>query len=200
VAKKKEGDKMTTIQIKVPNWLDRICVLPVLLYRFCKFGYTFRKIPLGDNMFTIVEPRDFYWLNNFHWSPAGIGKHIYAVRNITKAGAGTTAIRLHREIMNHPKGLLVDHRNRNTLDNRRENLRLATNSQNQFNKAKTSRKTSSRFIGVFLEKCTGRWIAKVTVERKRIWSGRFDSEIDAAKAYDEAAKKYHGEFARLNFS
>ncbi len=190
---------MSTINVTIPNWLDRICVTPVLLYRKLKYGHSFRKIPLGDSMFTIVDPHDFYWLNNFHWYAEGQDIHIYAIRNIIKPGCKSRSMRLNREIMDAPDGLLVDHRNRNTLDNRRENLRLATNSQNQFNKAKTSRKTSSRFVGVFLEKCTGRWIAKVTVNRERVWSGRFDSEIDAAKAYDAAAKKYHGEFARLNF-
>jgi hypothetical protein len=191
---------MTTIRIKVPNWLDFIFTCPLLTCRLLRYGYPFRKIPLGEGRFTIVEPRDFYWLNNFHWTITGDGEHIYAVRNIINARGKTMIIRLHREIMNAPKGLLVDHKNSDTLDNRRANLRLATHSQNQFNKRKTKTKASSQYVGVHFDKSRGQWGARIKHGNKSIWLGRFDSEIDAAKAYDEAAKKYHGEFARLNFT
>ena len=191
---------MARIQFNVPNWIDRILVRPMLTYRRIRYGQAFRKISLGEGKFTIVEPRDFYQVNRFNWCAKENGPRTYAVRLVADSHNRTKIISMHREIMGAPAGMLVDHRNRDTLDNRRENLRLATHSQNQFNKGKTSRKTTSRFIGVFFEKYSGRWVARTTVEGKRIWLGRFDSEIEAARVYDEAAKKYHGEFAQLNFS
>jgi hypothetical protein len=171
-----------------------------MIYRLWKYGYTYRRIYLGDGLFALVDPPDYYWLNNFHWSPRRNSNCIYAVRFINDPGRKTKIVSLHREITNAPPGLLVDHRNRNTLDNRRSNLRLATHSQNQFNKAKTTLKTSSRFIGVYLEKRSGLWGTKISHHGKSTWLGRFKSELDAAHAYDEAARKYHKDFARLNFS
>jgi hypothetical protein len=100
--------------------------------------------------------------------------------------------------MNAPRGLLVDHRNTNGLDNRRSNLRLATYSQNNCNKAKR-KNTSSRYVGVCFNKQLKRWGAYIKPQGKKIFLGYFDNEIDAAHAYDAAARKYHGEFARLNF-
>ena len=190
---------MTTIQIKVPNWLDRICAWPVLTYRKCRFGYTFRKIPLGQGLFALVDPKDFYWLNNFQWCAKGNSRRIYAVRFDNNCDKGRT-ISMHREIMDAPKGILVDHKNRNSLDNRRDNLRLATHSQNQFNKEKTERKTSSRFIGVYFDKQRQKWAARIRINGKIKHLGYFDNEEDAARAYDAAALKYRGEFARLNFN
>jgi hypothetical protein len=58
---------MTTVQIKVPNLLDRILVLPAMLYRLLKYGYAFRKIYLGEAVWTIVEPKDYYTLKNYNW-------------------------------------------------------------------------------------------------------------------------------------
>jgi hypothetical protein len=107
-------------------------------------------------------------------------------------------MRLNRVIMDAPPGLLVDHRNNDTLDNRRANRRLATCSQNRINSRRDKSRTSSRYVGVSLEKGRGKWLAYISYNGKRIHLGRFDDEIEAAKAYDEAAKKYHGEFARLN--
>jgi hypothetical protein len=154
---------------------------------------------LGEGLFTIVDPADYYWLNSFHWSPRRNSNCIYAVRFINELGKKTKIVSLHREILKPPPRLLVDHRNRLPLDNRRANLRIATHSQNQFNKAKTSLKTSSQFVGLYLEKYSGLWATKISHNGKSIWLGRFKSETDAARAYDRAAIKYHGEFARLNF-
>jgi hypothetical protein len=79
------------------------------------------------------------------------------------------------------------------------NLRVATRRQNTCNRRKTKSKTSSQYIGVYFDKYSQLWAAKIKYMDKTIWLGRFKSEIDAARAYDRAAIKYHGEFARLNF-
>ncbi len=189
---------MAVIQIKVPDWLDKICAWPAVWYRRCKFGYPYRRIYLGENKFTIVDPHDFYRFNYFNWCPKENGPRTYAVRLISAPHNRTRILSLHREIMKAPPTLLVDHRNRNGLDNRRDNLRLATHSQNQCNKGKSRSNSSSQFIGVYFEKRSSRWVAKIVLHGKRIWLGRFKDELDAAKAYDKAAKKYHKDFARLN--
>ncbi|MGB7583176.1 MAG: AP2/ERF family transcription factor [Sedimentisphaerales bacterium] len=100
--------------------------------------------------------------------------------------------------MNAPKGTLVDHQNSDKLDNRRANLRLATNSQNQCNRRKT-KNTSSQYKGVCLCPEKTHWYANIKHKGKKIWLGSFTSEIEAALAYDKAALEYHREFARLNF-
>jgi hypothetical protein len=170
-----------------------------MIYRKHKYGWPFRRIYLGDDEWTIVDPDVYYRLGNFKWHLVGSKGKFYAVRSVKIDDTRTTIVRLHREIMNAPVGLVVDHRFGNSLDNRRENLRLATHSQNLCNKQKTKSKTSSRYIGVWYRKRHRRWCADIRHNKKKIWLGSFDSEIDAAKAYDNAAIKYHGEFARLNF-
>jgi hypothetical protein len=188
---------MASIQITVPNWLDRIFAWPVMVYRLWKYGYTYRRIYLGEGQFTILDQEDYYKLSKFRWYIKGSFGKFYAARNYKYDSRQTKTVSMHREIMNAPRGLLVDHRNRDGLDNRRENLRLATYSQNNCNKAKR-KNTSSRFIGVCFNKLNKRWGVNIKPQGKRIFLGYFDNEIDAARAYDEAAKKYHGEFARLN--
>ena len=106
---------------------------------------------------------------------------------------------MHREIMNFPAGRLVDHGNGDSLDNRIDNLRAATKAQNAHNKGKTRKKTSSKYIGVYFNKQTKRWISQIKYKEKRIYLGYFKDEVKAAKAHDAAARKYHGEFAKLNF-
>jgi hypothetical protein len=187
------------LTIKIPVWLDFVFVWPVLLYRQWKYGYSFRKIFIGEGRFAIVEPTDYYRLNNFQWYANGEDNLIYALRTVISPHKKTKTVRMHREIMNAPDGVLVDHRNRNPLDNRRANLRLATHSQNMQNRGKKRCKTSSRFVGVCFDKESELWRASIRYQKKRIFLGRFDSEIEAARAYDAAAKKYFDEFARLNF-
>jgi hypothetical protein len=187
------------VTLRIPVWLDRVCAWPMMLYRQWKYGYAYRKIDLGEREWAIVDPQDYYWLSNFKWSVVGYDEHIYAARIIRKTEYGRIkTVYLHREIMKAPKGLLVDHRNNDGLDNRRTNLRLATHSQNCCNRPKKAN-TSSRFTGVFFMKQRNRWRALIKHHRKSIFLGYYKNDIAAAKAYDEAAKKYHGEFARLNF-
>ena len=105
---------------------------------------------------------------------------------------------MHRQIMDFPKGLVVDHRNCDSLDNRRDNLRVVTQAINMRNRRKR-KNTSSQFIGVSLRKSRNRFDVNIRHNGKKIYLGSYDNEIDAARAYDAAAKKYYGEFARLNF-
>ncbi len=107
-------------------------------------------------------------------------------------------IYMHREIMNAPAGMEIDHINGNGLDNRSENLRVCTKAQNQQNSKKRKGK-SSVFKGVSWEMDRRKWRATIVVNKQRICIGRFISEIEAAKAYDVEALCYFGEFARINF-
>jgi hypothetical protein len=170
-----------------------------MAYRRLKYGYTFRKIYLGENEYTIVEPPDYYAYGKFKWIFWGNGRNQYAVREVKIGPKRTKRVYIHREIMKPRKSKLVDHRNNDGLDNRRANLRLATHSQNMQNRGKTKIKTTSRFIGVHLDKKSCSWKVQINYQGKVLYIGRFDNEIDAAKAYDKAARKYHKEFARLNF-
>jgi hypothetical protein len=191
---------MTTVQIKVPNWLDFIFTCPLLAYRLLRYGYSFRRIYLGEGEWTIVDADTYYHLGNLKWCVRGNRNTFYAVRFVKTGPWRTKLVNLHREIMDAPLGLLVDHRNGNGLDNRRENLRLATHSQNAINRRRDKSKTTSRFVGVTFKKHSNRWAARINHNGKTISLGRFDSELDAARAYDAAALKYHKDFARLNFS
>jgi len=186
------------LTITIPEWLDRICACPVSAYRRFEYGYPFRRIYLGEGKFTIVDTQDYYRLKNFNWWVKGNGTNLYAARNSITSTLRNKTVYLHRQIMNPPPGLVVDHKNCDSLDNRRANLRLATHQENMRNRRKR-KNTSSQYIGVHFDKRKRRWAAHIRYNGKKIWLGYFDSEIEAARAYDAAAKKYHIEFARLNF-
>ncbi len=190
-----------SLTVNIPTWLDRICAWPAVRYRKWKYGYTYRRIALTEGKFTLVDEADYYRLNNYGWCAKTCFGKTYAIRFADVPKRGSVMIAMHRKIMNAPKGLLVDHRNRNPLDNRRENLRLATYSQNgcNCNSGVDKTKTTSRYLGVHFRKKSGRWAATMRVKGKKVWLGSFEDETAAAKAYDSGARKYHGEFARLNF-
>ncbi len=101
--------------------------------------------------------------------------------------------------MKPPKSMPVDHINCDGLDNRRANLRLATRQQNKCNSRPRARRGTSRYKGVWWDKERRKWRAAVGYNGKTKHLGAFDNDIEAAKARDVAAKKYHGQFAWLNF-
>jgi hypothetical protein len=106
---------------------------------------------------------------------------------------------MHRAIMAPADGLCIDHRNHIGLDNRRSNLRKATKAQNNRNRKKKIGSGVSIYKGVAWHKYRKKWYAAIYADGRKIFLGYFDDETKAAKAYDVAAIKYHGEFASLNF-
>ncbi|MGA1567624.1 MAG: AP2 domain-containing protein [Methylophilaceae bacterium] len=109
----------------------------------------------------------------------------------------TTKLLLHRTILNPSKEKIIDHIDHNGLNNRRENLRICTVTQNAANQRK--RKGSSNFKGVYWNKRDQVWRAGIGYKGKDLHLGHFKDELEAAKAYDKAAKDLWGEFANLNF-
>jgi hypothetical protein len=106
---------------------------------------------------------------------------------------------MHRVIMNAPSGMLVDHRDGNGLNNQKSNLRICNRKQNQQNRPMNSNNKSG-YKGVCWNKRSNKWRSGIRVDNKDIFLGSFFCLVKAAKAYDEAAKKYFGEFAYLNFN
>ena len=104
---------------------------------------------------------------------------------------------MHRLVINAQKGTMVDHINRNRLDNRKENLRLCTMQENRRNSAK-KKGSASPFKGVMRVTHRPAWRAFIKYDDKNHYLGYFKSEVEAAQAYNEAAKEHFGEFAVLN--
>ena len=144
----------------------------------------------------IIEVDDEYYeyLNQFTWSINGG----YAQSGM---GKGRKHTRMHRWIA-EKEGLdtsdLIDHKDRNRLNNQASNLRPATKSQNCANRSKRS-DCSSDYKGVSYNRTTSKWVAQLSVNKKSVLCKRFADEIEAAKAYDKAAFEHYGEFATLNF-
>ena len=144
----------------------------------------------------MVDDEDFDRINQWKWTAYKGGKSLYALRKDFSSGVGVN-VALGRFILNAPKGLRVDHRNGNGLDNQRHNIRLCTHAQNMANRRKTDGRTSN-FKGVAFQTKERMFSAQIKVNYESIHLGLFESEIDAALAYNNAARKHFGEFARLN--
>lgn len=157
-----------------------------------------KEISLTRNKVAVVDTSDYDFLMQWKWK---CSDHGYAVRNhhvgIVSGKRIQKRIYMHRLIMDAPIGQYVDHINGNSLDNCRSNLRICTNQQNSANSRKYLIPTSSEYKGVSWDEKNNKWRASIHV-LKAIYLGRFSSEIEAAKAYNYAAKDAWGEFARLN--
>ena len=163
-----------------------------------------KKVKLNStkypNKYALVDDEDFEYLNQFKWRPVKAGNTFYAKRHLYTNGKRTT-ITMHREILGTKNKLIcIDHINCNGLNNQRKNLRTCTRQQNQMNRAKANKNSTSKYKGVCWDKSRTNWMSTIHINRIQINLGRFNNEIDAAKAYDKAAKELFGEFANLNFS
>lgn len=158
------------------------------------------KITLSGGHFAIVDAADYDWLSQWNWSAhVDKGIRVYARRNTPRVNGGNQgAVHMHRAIVDAPKGMVVDHINHNTLDNRRANLRLCTVAENSCNRLNTKNSTS-RFLGVSWNTRAKKWVAQLQTFRNNQYLGAFGNEEDAARAYDTAAVRVFGEYAKPNF-
>jgi len=158
------------------------------------------EIQLTRGMVALVDDADLPLVSGYAWYPLlrsdGAGKGFYASGVAAGSGkSGRKWLLMHHLVL--PATGQVDHRDGDGLNNRRENLRPCTSSQNAAN-ARKQMVATSRFKGVFLDRSRGRWAAAITHRTRSRKLGRFVNEVDAAKAYNAAALELFGEFARLN--
>jgi hypothetical protein len=158
-----------------------------------------KYIKLSSGHRVKVDDHDFPELSKHKWQGNTIGgdrdyRHVRARRHLP----GDGSIYMHNQILGKKKGFVVDHINRNGLDNRRQNLRFISQKENMQNRTK-GRGHSSKYKGVSWDECAGKWKAYIRIQGKLKAIGRYASERLAAKAYDVAARSAFGCMAVLNF-
>jgi hypothetical protein len=158
-----------------------------------KIDISSRKHP---NTFTLVDDLDYEALNRYKWCAAETEGKLYVVRTIRVNGK-RKPLRLHVSIMGQVEGREIDHRSGDTLDNQRHNLRHCTHKENGRNR-KLGTTNTSGYKGVSWKKRDSKWRACIQLNGKLIHLGSFTCLMKAARAYNTAASKYFGEFARLN--
>jgi hypothetical protein len=154
-------------------------------------------VPLTQGKFAQVDASDWPAVMRFKWHVKRMRRGLYAARNVHRPGGGQRTRLLHQDIL--PGVSQVDHRDGNGLNNRRKNLRTATTRQNRQGFQRKKKGTSSHFRGVCWKAQVAKWRAQIQVDGDVKHLGYFSREVDAAKAYDTAARCYFGNFASPNF-
>ncbi len=157
-----------------------------------------KTIPLTQGKVAIVDDEDYEWLNQRKWYAKKGVSTWYAMRNEYSKN-GHKSIRMHQQILTPEIGMEVDHIDHNGLNNQRNNIRIATNAENRHNQ-KLQKRTISGFKGVTWHVGDSKWRARITIDKQEKFLGNFNSQTNAAIAYDNAAKRLFGEFACLNFT
>ncbi len=169
----------------------------VLLSRNTTRGIDMKTIKLTQGQITLVDDSDFEWLNKWKWhTQKSISNEYKAVRNCRCPFSGNVhLIYMHRQIMSCPRGMEIDHRNHNTLNNQKLNLRICTRTGNNRN-SRIRKDNTSGYKGVSWSKSHKKWR---TIIGQHIHLGLFNTKEEGAFAYDKTAIKLFGEFANLNF-
>ena len=157
--------------------------------------FKMKEIKLTQGKSVLVSDDDFEYLNKWKWHVSKHCNKLYARRTVVTP-IGKRGIFMHRQILDLSKGEFCDHKDRNTLNNQRENLRKCTWAENQRNKTKKLL-ASSKYIGVIKTKFNS-FVAQMTHEWKHIYIGTYKDEVIAAKAYDKKKLELHGKFSNLN--
>ena len=157
-----------------------------------------REIPLTQGLVALVDDEDYDKVCAYTWQAVTNGVDWYAVCTIYEADGAQWPLRMHRLIMDAPDDMEVDHVDHNTLDCRRNNMRLATHGQNMANRRMPQGENGSGYRGVYMT-TSGKWRAQIKSQGVIHQLGSYDTPEEAAMAWDEAALEMHGAFARLNF-
>ena len=154
-----------------------------------------KTISLTQGKMALIDDEDFDRVSAFKWY---YSRHGYAVRSAHRADGNPKRIYLHRFVVDAPDDMVVDHMDGNTLNDQRHNLRMCAQSENQRNQRRTKVGQSSKYKGVDWNASRKKWRARIVLDGKSIMLGRYDGEVEAARAYNAAALKYFGAFAALN--
>jgi len=152
-------------------------------------------IPLNRGMYALIDAGDKEKVSRYKYHLRQRKDTCYAEREKKQANGKLRTICLHQDILGTKEGLEIDHKNGNGLDCRRENLRHCTHRQNMQNCRPYK---GRRFKGVTIRKRKKKYMARITYNGKNIYLGSFETEIEAAQAYDLAAIEHFGAFARIN--
>lgn len=158
-----------------------------------------KKIDVGSGNFSLVDDDDFELLNSFNWQSYNHRRTtiVHRKRLIWESDELPKVIKMHRFILNAKPGQIVDHKDGNALNNQKSNLRFCTYSQNARN-APSRLGSTSRFLGVSKRNDSKKWQAQIQEDGKSYKIGDYDSEVEAALAYNISASFRFREFARLN--
>lgn len=155
-----------------------------------------KEIPLTQGKVALIDDEDYERIVRYSWQASRLPGA--SQKYVAKTQIRGKTVFMHRLILDAKEGEEIDHISGGGLDNQKSNLRFCSRSQNMANQGKRLG-TSSRFKGVSRDWGRNKWLASICFNYRAINLGRYDDEEEAARAYDHAASKYFGEFARLNF-
>jgi hypothetical protein len=154
------------------------------------------QLPTGETV--LIDDTDAAWVSEFPWRARKSHQKLYVIAWVLVDGR-KTCLRLHRCVLGVlDPSIFVDHKSGDTFDNRRANLRSCTHTQNIRNQVRTQPSKSSKYKGVMWSPRYEKWTGQIKADGKKYYLGVFNNEESAARAYNAAAMRLHGEFASLN--
>jgi len=178
----------------IPHCSPKPSVFHRWVFYFTKMA---KEIILTQGKVAIVDDDMYDYLNQWKWHAKKSSGNYYAKRNIRINKKYAGYVLMHRLLMDVEKYLYIDHVDGCSLNNQKNNLRICTHAENMRNKKLHTNNTSG-FKGVYWNKHNKKWMAFIRINYKQLHLGLFIDPIDAARAYNAAAIKFHGEFANLN--
>ena len=155
-------------------------------------------VPLTKGYEAVIDAADASDMSKWNWHARTDGDRVYAARNVPTDPHGKRGVmQMHRQIACPPLGMEIDHIDGDGLNNRRDNLRVATKSQNQCNRRPLPTSTTG-LKGVSPYKRCGTWHARISAGGKRICLGYYKTPVEAHAAYVAASKRLHGPFGRTS--